>query len=374
MQGKFDFISLNRKQCGMQNAVWHCAQWDTRAMWELSKQTISSKCSFGNDGRLIYCWKNIKITLKKHLQMQRHVLYIYQAFWMQHEIYSLSTWFHPILGDMSPMLTDSTNKAAPPSSFVHLFIVLLVPFMHVYLISLSKQTLQLPASSFKWYQHILSVTSQKFRLVVYAIVNKTRCLFFTFWIHFTTTMATDQEMMDRIAKLSSAIEQQKHMASNRGGYYGRGRPFRGRGGNMSLSTRHPAAPYYPANNKYINPATVKARPAALTKANHQPHSFAVSTPTSSMSTASPLPLPPQSRNKKLVINHKGSNTTTSNTMVKSVDPATGRKQVAIDGVDFVVKGKKLIRKDLFDSNMTKTNLMMANSTAPKVLVRKSIKR
>ncbi|KAK4516683.1 Phosphodiesterase [Mucor velutinosus] len=195
-------------------------------------------------------------------------------------------------------------------------------------------------------------------------------------------MATDQEMMDRIAKLSNAIEQQKHMASSRGGYYARGRPFRGRGGNMSLSNtppRHPTAPYYPANNKYINPATVKLSSAAnyvspSIKANHQHRNLAVNTPASPMSTPSPLSLPPQSRNKKLIINHKGSNATTSNTMVKSINTATGRKQVAIDGVDFVVKGKKLIRKDLFDSNMTKTNLLMANSTAPKVLIRKSIKR
>jgi hypothetical protein len=195
-------------------------------------------------------------------------------------------------------------------------------------------------------------------------------------------MATDQEMMDRIAKLSSAIEQQKHMASHRGGYYARGRPFRGRGGNMSLSntsTRHPAAPYYPANNKYINPTTVKLAPAATyvnpsIRPNHQQRNLAVNTPAPPTSIPSSLPLPHQSRNKKLIINHKGSNTTTSNTMVKSVDTATGRKQVAIDGVDFVVKGKKLIRKDLFDSNMTKTNLLLANSTAPKVLVRKSIKR
>ncbi|KAL9537501.1 hypothetical protein MBANPS3_011721 [Mucor bainieri] len=190
-------------------------------------------------------------------------------------------------------------------------------------------------------------------------------------------MATDQEMMDRIAKLSNAIEQQKHTASNRGGYYARGRPFRGRGGNMSLSntlTRHPVTPYYPANNKYINPATVKP-PSTTTyvnpsiRVNHQHRNLAVSTPAPPMAT----PLPPQSRNKKLIINHKGNNATTSNTMVKSIDTATGRKQVAIDGVDFVVKGKKLIRKDLFDSNMTKTNLLLAKSTAPKVLVRKSIK-
>ncbi|KAL7318614.1 hypothetical protein PS15m_001835 [Mucor circinelloides] len=197
-------------------------------------------------------------------------------------------------------------------------------------------------------------------------------------------MATDQEMMDRIAKLSSAIEQQRHMASNRGGYYARGRPFRGRGGNMSLSntsTRHSTAPYYPvntSNKKYINPAAVKPSTATAyvnpsIKANHYQHrSLAVNKPASPMSTP-PLPPPLQSHNKKLIINHKGNNTTTSNTVVKSINTATGRKQVAIDGVDFVVKGKKLIRKDLFDSNMTKTNLIMANSTAPKVLVRKSIK-
>ena len=203
-------------------------------------------------------------------------------------------------------------------------------------------------------------------------------------------MATDQEMIERIAKLSSAIEQQKsivtNMRGNRGGYFtppSRGKPnFRGRGGNMSLSntaTRTPAAPYYPVNtsNKYINPATVKAPTTTYIsptiRANHNRNVTLNNHDTTFLPTSTTTPIT-KSHNKKLIINHKGNNSTTSNTMVKSINTATGRKQVAINGVDFVVKGKKLIRKDLFDSNMTKTNLIMANSTAPKVLVRKSIKR
>ncbi|KAI8644799.1 hypothetical protein BD408DRAFT_441556 [Parasitella parasitica] len=201
-------------------------------------------------------------------------------------------------------------------------------------------------------------------------------------------MATDQEMIERIAKLSTAIQQHKSISSNpqrnRHGYtsppLSRGRPnfgsYRGRGGNMSLSSaasRKTAMPYYSVNtnNKFIKSATERSSATnylSPTMKIAQNHSLAVNNQPSTLSGTVP-----KSHNKKLIINHKGANTTTTNTMVKSIDTATGRKQVAIDGVDFVVKGKKLIRKDLFDSNMTKTNLIMANSTVPKVLIRKSVK-
>ncbi|CEP10846.1 hypothetical protein [Parasitella parasitica] len=202
-------------------------------------------------------------------------------------------------------------------------------------------------------------------------------------------MATDQEMIERIAKLSTAIQQHKSVSNNlqrsRGGYYSppssRGRPsyvsYRGRGGNMSLSNtapRNTVMPYYSVStsNKYIKP--VSERPSATTHLSSplvasNNRSLRVSNPPLSAAGITT----PKSHNKKLIINHKGTNTTANNTTVKSIDALTGRKQVAIDGIDFVVKGKKLIRKDLFDSNMTRTNLTMANTTAPKISIRKSIK-
>lgn len=165
-------------------------------------------------------------------------------------------------------------------------------------------------------------------------------------------MSSEQEMLERIAKLSSAIERQKSLVNSRGGY-GRGRgsyypppSYRGRGGNMSLS--HRSIPS--RTNKYINPSIPP-------KSHHK------------TLIASHVQQQQPSRHKQLVINKSA-----GNTVVKSVDTATGRKQVAIDGVDFVVKGRKLIRKDIFDSNVSKTNLINNNSNAPKVLLRKTIKR
>lgn len=198
-------------------------------------------------------------------------------------------------------------------------------------------------------------------------------------------MATEQEMLDRIAKLSTAIEQQKSLRG-RGGYprgMSRGRggyaapAFRGRGGNMSLNNRGPIRPtnaYYPVHNNspYMRPPPPAAA-AVSTPVSHN-RTLVLNKPSApAYIPPAPLPTPPRSQHRTLVINRKG-NAQTNNTMVKSIDAATGRKQVAINGVDFVVKGKKLIRKDIFDSNTTKSSLMNASNTAPRVLVRRSLKR
>lgn len=189
-------------------------------------------------------------------------------------------------------------------------------------------------------------------------------------------MATDQEMLDRIAKLSSAINQQKSM---QGGYIPTyntlpayaARPYnaRGRGGNMSVvrpnvNNVRPYARPIPSSSysPYARPKPY-GRPAPYIR----PQTAAVSHNRKLVLNTTPV-VPPKSHHRKLIINHKGTSTT-NNTMVKSIDAATGRKQVAINGIDFVVKGKKLIRKDLFDSNTTKSNFM-----GPKVLVRRTSKR
>lgn len=209
-------------------------------------------------------------------------------------------------------------------------------------------------------------------------------------------MASDQEMLDRIAQLTNAIELQKSRA--RGGYNGRGRggyrpsppphassfrpthratvppSYRGRGGNMTLSNATPTVrpnlynqrPVYNSANTHFMPV----RPPAANRTNSHHRSLVLkgkpTTPYPNIPTTSKS----KSHHRQLIINQKDSSST-NNTVVKSVDALTGRKQVAVDGVDFVVKGKKLIRKDLLDSNATMSNSM---SSAPKVLVRRSMKR
>lgn len=204
-------------------------------------------------------------------------------------------------------------------------------------------------------------------------------------------MATDQEMLDRIAKLSTAIEQQKHIQAFGPRKTYASTPFRptsynssrGRGGNMSTRPNYVShhvrpAPYttpYPRPAPYVRPAPYAAPYTAPYTAPYaapytrpppyvRPH---VPSPTTHNKT---LVLNGAPR-RNLIINHKG--TKTNNTMVETTDAVTGRKQVSINGVDFVVKGKKLVRKDLFDSNTTKSNLM-TTLTGPKVLVRRTIKR
>lgn len=204
-------------------------------------------------------------------------------------------------------------------------------------------------------------------------------------------MASDQEMLDRIAQLTNAIELQKSRA--RGGYHGRGRggfrppPFRptyrppvppsyrGRGGHMTLSNTTPTVrpnmyhrPVYNPTNPYYTPLPTPPPPPSTTS-SHNRCLVLNGKPTTAYPSI-PALSKPKSQHRKLIINHRGSSIT-NNTVVKSVDAVTGRKQVAIDGVDFVVKGKKLIRKDLFDSNTTMSNSML---NAPKVLVRRSMKR
>ncbi|KAI9483455.1 MAG: hypothetical protein EXX96DRAFT_536790 [Benjaminiella poitrasii] len=146
---------------------------------------------------------------------------------------------------------------------------------------------------------------------------------------------------------------------------------RGRGGipiQRSMSPIRPNVYYQP--NKYINPST---------SLSSSPNRTLILNNSSNSSSRPPTPLinQPNTANKsyhrKLVINHKGNNTTTNSTMVKSVDPTTGKKQVAINGVDFVVKGKKLIRKDLVDSSNSNLTQRDYLNTVPKVLVRRSIK-
>jgi hypothetical protein len=198
-------------------------------------------------------------------------------------------------------------------------------------------------------------------------------------------MVSDQEMLDRIAHLTNAIELQKSRA--RGGYHGHGRggyrppPFqptyrppvsssyRGRGGNLTLSNTNVRPNMYQHHRPVYNPTNMYRTPVRPSPPTSHNRSLVLNGKPTTTYPSIPLPKP-KSHHRKLIINHKD-NSTNTNTVVKSVDAVTGRKQVAIDGVDFVVKGKKLIRKDLFDSNTTLSNAML---NAPKVLVRRSMKR
>ncbi|ORE09400.1 hypothetical protein BCV72DRAFT_64129 [Rhizopus microsporus var. microsporus] len=159
-------------------------------------------------------------------------------------------------------------------------------------------------------------------------------------------MATNQEMLDRISQLSMAI-QQKRMSQQTGQQQQQSyRPY-ARPPNVYRPT-YPATyrPTYRPNlyrpppnySSYRPPATTTTYPARSTTAT------------------------PQSQHRQLINQH-------NNTIVKSVDPTTGRQQVSVNGVEFIVKGKKLVRKDVLDKTPTSTAI-----NAPKYLVRKIIKR
>ncbi|KAI8994763.1 hypothetical protein BDB01DRAFT_846768 [Pilobolus umbonatus] len=158
-------------------------------------------------------------------------------------------------------------------------------------------------------------------------------------------MESDQAMKERIASLSRAIEQQKSInrgaIPSRGSTRGRGYPtplpYRSRSGNMSISS---------VNKTYIKPPVNKP---IIPIQSHNKTLISTQNAPPSLNKATPR--------RNLVLNNKNS--------VHSVDTA-GRKQVSVDGVDFVVKGKKLIRKDLFDSAVTKSSLL---NTAPKMMKR-----
>ncbi|KAI8354671.1 hypothetical protein BD560DRAFT_484485 [Blakeslea trispora] len=180
-------------------------------------------------------------------------------------------------------------------------------------------------------------------------------------------MATDREMLERIAKLSSAIERQKSMNYRAPTRPRGGSSFiaRGRGGHMSLNNTYSNPSYTRSNLKHTSYANPPFYPhtgpnkTLVNTSNHRVHPSPVhQTPTINK------PVPSHHRTWTL-------NNNTKSSITKSVDVATGRNQVSIDGVDFIVKGKKLIRKDLVDTNMASSSLHL---NAPKVLIRRTIKR
>lgn len=165
-------------------------------------------------------------------------------------------------------------------------------------------------------------------------------------------MTSNQEMMDRISQLTMAIQQQRNNISN--GYRGSSTTFRPpyRPNNVYRPNvyRPPTTTYRP--NVYRPPPASTYRPVYRPSYHTRPPSY----------PQQPAQQQPQKSHHRQLINQK------NNTIVKSVDPSTGRQQVSVNGVEFVVKGKKLVRKDVLD----KSNILIQN--APKYLVRKTIKR
>jgi hypothetical protein len=204
-------------------------------------------------------------------------------------------------------------------------------------------------------------------------------------------MVSDKEMLDRIAKLSTAIEQSKR----RGGYSGRGRGAPNvasyhqtyRPPNRTLNTttttqslsqhriltNNSSSPvlsqYRPPSNitsqhRTLNNTTTSSKPHIPVIGQHRTLVNNALTPPMKHFTPKPIPskpIPTASHNRTLILNPKG-----PHQVIKSMEG--GKKKVSIDGVEFIVKGKKLIRQDLLDKSAP------IQSTAPKVLIRKLIKR
>lgn len=157
-------------------------------------------------------------------------------------------------------------------------------------------------------------------------------------------MATNQEMLDRISQLSMAI-QQKRMSQQTG---------------QQQSYR----PYARPPNVYRPTYPATYRPTYRPNLYRPPPNYSSYRPpaTTTSYPARPTTATPQSQHRQLINQH-------NNTIVKSVDPITGRQQVSVNGVEFIVKGKKLVRKDVLDKTPTSTA-----TNAPKYLVRKIVKR
>lgn len=143
-------------------------------------------------------------------------------------------------------------------------------------------------------------------------------------------MASNQEMMDRISQLTNAIQQQRNNNTTHG-----------------YSYRPTYRPNVYQHNTYNNTSYRPSYRPAFNNYNYN-------------NTYRPSSYSPSKSHHRQLINEK------DNTIVKSVDNS-GRQQVSVNGVEFVVKGKKLVRKDVLDHSTPQT------SHAPKYLIRK-IKR
>ncbi|KAI8889528.1 hypothetical protein K501DRAFT_329029 [Backusella circina FSU 941] len=224
-------------------------------------------------------------------------------------------------------------------------------------------------------------------------------------------MVSDKEMLERIAKLSSAIEQRKRGGAS--GYSGRGRGVPHVAGyhqtygppnrTLHTTTTPPLSQHRTLNNNKTSgqsspnqlytlanssnsPALSQYRPVNNITSQHRTLNNTVTNsplapPVISqhrtlVNNAQMLPVPikrfasnaipakpitASSHNRTLILNPKG-----PHQIIKSMEG--GKKKVSIDGVEFIVKGKKLIRQDLLDKSAP------IQSTAPKVLIRRSVKR
>ncbi|KAI9245919.1 hypothetical protein BY458DRAFT_528420 [Sporodiniella umbellata] len=157
-------------------------------------------------------------------------------------------------------------------------------------------------------------------------------------------MASNQEMMDRISQLTTAIQQQRNNTAQGYSY----RP------NYRPNYR----PSYQSN--YRPPTSYRPSTYHTTYQPNYPYSYRPVAPTASYPNYSTPKYPASKSHHRQLINEKNS------TIIKSVD-STGRQQVSVNGVAFVVKGKKLVRKDVMDKGVP------LSTKAPKYLIRKRMK-
>lgn len=189
-------------------------------------------------------------------------------------------------------------------------------------------------------------------------------------------MSSDAELLKRIAELTGAIQQhrleQSYNTRRRGAP-----PFRGGRGR--------ATPYMRGSHTWVRGrgrGSLTGQPPTFGSPNK---TLILNNNTKTSATPSSIPSPASAQQKpisdggltttsgsphrKLVLNQPSPKTVLPDTaVVQSVTPG-GQKRIAIDGVSFIVKGKKLIREDRLGA---KVKSLPASGSH--VLVRRAFKR
>ncbi|KAI7861431.1 hypothetical protein BDF14DRAFT_1869661 [Spinellus fusiger] len=180
-------------------------------------------------------------------------------------------------------------------------------------------------------------------------------------------MSSDAEILARIAQLTGAIKQHRESqvsgrgTSFRGGVSSGWGATRGRGrGRGSMSLSNVPSPVYPPRPTYSAPSYSANKSLVL---NQSSPNNSLSYPTQSFSA-----------NKSLVLNnpspYKPTTATTNSIMsmplttkplsalmsAKTPTIPPSSKRVTVEGVHFIVKGKKLVREDVFHTATKPTRL------------------
>lgn len=166
--------------------------------------------------------------------------------------------------------------------------------------------------------------------------------------------SNDAELLRRINELSGAIQQHRlNQSSNRGRGFARGMwppRGRGRGGSYNLTLHNAGTTRSGSYNRTLGKtgaaATLPFQSHNMTlnntipKPSYSPHAVISRPPLPPPPPMIPNPSSPIARpspHRKLINN-------TAVPIVQSTTP-TGERSVTIDGINFIVKGRKLIRQD-----------------------------